>query len=171
MAQRVLRNLAQCVKEFFGQSGSSVLDTQQGIEAPQSGKIGIDKIYYLHMRMYDKNNNLLPWGGSTIAYRVTKDFAEEEYDIGGSLSTGDEILYFLDIGISNCRYSDKSKDLFCKRIGRDIALARLLDTDKQTDGGYYINHPTHSDIINAVKNIYYHVREEFVPQVRLMVKG
>ena len=158
MAQQVLQNLAQRAREYLGLSGSSVLDTQQGIETPPSAKIGIDKIYFLHMRMYDANGKMLPHGGSTIAYKVSEDLAEDE----------NTRLYFLDVGISNCKYSDKHKDLFCKRIGRDIATARLLE---KIGGTVMRGHPTHADVIHMVKELYYHEREVHVKTARLMFKS
>jgi hypothetical protein len=114
--------------------------------------------------MYDECDNILPWGGSTIAYQVTREDGNDEVTDPGSY------LYFVDIGIANCRASDKGRDLFCKRIGRDIALARLLDDNRVVDAGMVGHHPTHAEVIALVRESFYQEREEFVPQIRLMIR-
>lgn len=159
MAQQVFQNLAQLVRESFERSESNGFDTPQEIQKTPSGKIGIDKIYFLHMRMYDEKGKMLPHGGSTIAYKVSEDVAEDEHNR----------LYFLDIGVANCKYSDKHKDLFCKRIGRDIATARLLDCD--IGGPVMHGHPTHDQVIKQVKEMYYHDREAHIKTARLLLKS
>lgn len=163
MAQRALQNLAANVKKFFGPSESSGSGTQQEIVTVQSPKIAIDKIHFLHLRRRDAHGNILPHGGATIAYKVSHETIDEVADS----SDPNTAIYFLDIGIAKCRASPSSSDMFCKRIGRDIATARLLDC---VEGYTYIVHPTKQQVIKAVKEHYYHQQEEFEPQIRVTVR-
>lgn len=115
------------------------------------------------MRRYDDAGVVLPHGGATIAYKVTKEIVDEVADP----KDDDMALYFLDIGIAKCRATDNIRDIFCKRIGRDIATARMLEA---TEGLTFTHHPSHSEVIKAVKEHYYLVRSAFLPQIRLMEK-
>jgi hypothetical protein len=161
MVQQGLRNLVRNASNYLGLSESSVLDTQQGIEEIPSALISIDKVYYLHLRNYnvpdrhkchwDYCPRLSPLGGATIAYRVTENF---------------EDAFLVEMGIAQCRHDDN----FCKRIGRDIALARLLDDDKAEMGQVYFNRPTLREVIAEVKEAYYTFKEEVMPTVRLVYR-
>lgn len=167
MARPVLQSLAKRVQELFVTSESNVSATPPETPPNQSPLIALNRVYYHHMRFYNTHNQLMPWGGGTIAYQVTKEDPDDIDMVDGQTPTS---LYFIDLGIANCRFSDKGHDLFCKRIGRDIALARLLDDDKAVDAGVVGHHPTHSEVITKIREAYYQEREEFSPQVRLMVK-
>jgi hypothetical protein len=161
MVQQGLRNLVRNASNYLGLSGSSVLDTQQGIEEIPSTLISIGKVYYLHLRNYnvpdrhkchlDYCPRLSPLGGATIAYRLTD---------------GEDECFFLEMGVAHCRYDDN----FCKRIGRDIALARLLDDDAVEIAKAYASRPTLREVIAEVKEAYYTSKEEAMPTVRLVYR-
>ena len=161
MVPQVLQNLAANAKAYLGLSGSSVLDTQQGIEEIPSTLISIGKVYYLHLRNYHGQdchkrglNNfsvLSPLGGATIAYRLTD---------------GEDECFFLEMGVAHCRYDDN----FCKRIGRDISLARLLDDNAVEIAKAYASRPTLREVIAEVKECYYTYKEEAMPTVRLVYR-
>lgn len=161
MVPQVLQSLVRNAKDYLGLSELSVLDTQQGIETTPSALIVIDRVYYLHLRNYeipyhhvahfDYVPQLSPLGGATLAYRVTE---------------GPMGAYFLEMGVAHCRHNDN----FCKRIGRDISLARLLDDDKVEIVESYESLPTLREVVAEVKEAYYEFKEAAMPTVRLVYR-
>lgn len=145
--------------------------------------ISIDKIHYIHLRRYNVDNTINPHGGTTIAFRVTEEFAD---DLVIALDDGDdeelkqdaaliyEPFYCLELAWADCMYSyapNGIKDLFVKQKGRQIATHRLeSDTYTRPLNSLYPNHPTLNRVINAVKELWYDHKETFEPQARLIYK-
>lgn len=127
----------------------------------QAPLITLDKIYFLHLRSYSRERpekfddcvKLQPKGGATIAFKIAHELIDEEGKGG---------LYFLEFGVAHCC----TNDMFNKRIGRDIATARLLMVDNQLDEVYWTKHPTVQEVITKVKELYYLDKEQYFPQVR-----
>lgn len=125
-------------------SGLRVFEANQEEQVHVEGNVRLDHVYYLHLRWYDEDD-LMPWGGATFAYRCIKE------------PNGH---FVVNIGVSHCCRCDN----FNKRIGRDIALARLLTSPS------YIMHllslPTKQKIINYIKEEFYFEKSKYFPEVR-----
>ena len=82
-------------------------------------------IKFIHLRNVDLDNNILPYGGVTLAYEVSK-----------------EVITY---SAAKCNV----KDNFCKRIGRAKAEGRLKSLHHRVTLPFKLSY-TKKDIVNAV---------------------
>lgn len=99
---------------------------------------------------------IAPRGGCTFAYKLIHTKQKGE----------DKLRYRIRFGLAKCN----SKDNFCKKIGRELALARLNDSSKAENLNFSIGYtPDAEDVYFNLFEVYYKDQEEYIGNIREIV--